>query len=373
MTRMTRSFAVLFVAAATSLGAAVACTSFDSGPSGPTREALLESLATTVFVPTYAELETRSATLATATAALCSDPAAGLPAAREAWVRAREPLEQAEAWAFGPVVELGIDSAIDFWPVRIDAVEAAIATGEEPTPEWVAAQGTAVKGLPVIEYLLFEPMGDDAAVVASLDPATPEGAHRCAMVAALAERVATRTAELHAAWDPAEGDFAGRLAADGDDSPGHPSLSMAVADVINQVVASLQDITDMKLGRPLGYKTGGTPQPDDVESRFSDNGVADITANLEGVEAVYLGRGGLGLTDVVVGLDPQLDATIRAQLDAAKAAIAGLSTPLRVAVVDDPAPVEEARTVVQELRRSFEVDVAGLLGINITLNDNDGD
>ncbi|MCH9685411.1 MAG: imelysin family protein [Deltaproteobacteria bacterium] len=349
------------------------CSLADPGPTGPTREALLESLATRVFVPAYAELETASATLAAEAEGLCPDPSAKLAGVRSAWLDARVPLKRAEAWAFGPIVDLRIDSAIDFWPVRTDAVEEAIASGEEPTPQWVEAQGTATKGLPVLEYLLFDPTTDEAAIVASLDPATPEGAHRCALGSALASRVAVRAAELHDAWDPAGGDFAGRLRADGDDSPGNPSLRMAVNDVVNHTVFALQNITDMKLGRPLGDKSGGTPQPDAVESRFSDNARVDIIANLEGVEQVYLGGGGLGLADVVGPLDAELDTAIRTQIDASKVAIVGLPDPLRLAVTDDPARVRAAQDVVRELRRLFEVDVAGLLGINITLNDNDGD
>ncbi|MBL4687190.1 MAG: imelysin family protein [Nannocystaceae bacterium] len=355
------------------LGAACQTESGGSA-NGTSREALLESLAATVFTPTYAEFETASAALAVASAEVCAAPGmTSLTAAREAWRTTRAPLKRAEAWSFGPIASLGVDSAVDFWPVRTDAVEAAITSGEEPTQAWVTAQGTAAKGLPVIEYLLFAPLGEDSAIVASLDPQTPQGEHRCAVVAALGERVAARAAELHLAWRPDGGDYSGRLSADGDDTPDNPSLRMAVSDVVNGMIFVLQDITDGKLGRPLGLKSGGTPQPDDVESRFSDRGRADIVANIEGVRDVYLGVGGLGLTDVVAPLNGELDTSIRTQLDAAIAAVEALSDPLRLSVLDDPASVHTVRDVVRDLRRLFEVDVAGLLGINVALSDNDGD
>lgn len=354
---------------------ATGCQTSSSGSGGgPSREALLGSLASTVFVPTYVEFAAASAELASSAASLCEAPtAATLQAAREQWRVTRQPLKQAEAWAFGPIKTLNIETAVDFWPIRPDAAEAAFAMGEAPTPQWVESQGTAAKGLPVVEYLLFAPIGDDAMVLASLDVTTDQGAHRCAVAQALALQTSVRAEELRAAWDPADGGFADRLSADGDDTPGNPSLKMAIGDVINGVIFVLQDITDAKMGRPLGFKNGGTPQPDDVESRFSDNDRADMLANLQGAALVYLGDGDIGLTDVIVGLDPALDASIRSQFDRAREAIAGLEQPLRLSVVDGPAPVETARDVVRDLRRLFEVDLATLLGINVALSDNDGD
>jgi predicted lipoprotein len=353
---------------------AAACQASVDGPTGPSRAELLSSLATTVFLPTFIEFEQDALGHADAVATLCAGlDDASLVSAQSAWMTARVPLTRADAWRFGPIVDLRIDTAVDFWPARPDAVETAVADPAEATDDWVTSLGTAAKGLPAVEYLLFDPIGGNEAILGSFDATATTGARRCDVTAALASRVATRATELRAAWDPTEGNYAGLLAADGDDSPGHPSLQMATDDVVNALITALRDITDARLGRPLGDKTAGTPQPDDVASRFSDHGYVEMVATLEGVERVYLGDGGLGLTDVVISLDADLDAAIRIAIEDAKAAIAGLSMPLRLAVVADPAPVIQARNVVNILRRLVEVDLATLLGINVGLNDNDGD
>ncbi|MCA9705789.1 MAG: imelysin family protein [Myxococcales bacterium] len=363
------------------LGLAVAvagCRSAE-GPSGPSRSEVLASLTSTVIVPHYAELRDSAPPLVAAAEALCGAPdAASLGAAQQAWRAVRLPLQRAEAHAFGPIEDERIGTAIDFWPVRTDAVETTIAAlpagGDPPTPEAVASLGTASKGLPVLEYLLFDPEGGDAAVLASLDATTDAGRQRCGYAAALAADVALQTAALHTAWDPAGEDFAAELAQAGHGSERYMSVQMALDEVVNRVAFSLQDAADAKLGTPLGTASGGLPEPQSVASRFSDHSVDELSADLDGVAEVYGGReGGLGLRDIVVPLDAELDAAIEEQLGVAHAALGAIDRPLRQAVLENPGPVEVAREEILTLRRLIEVDVAGLLGVTITLGDNDGD
>lgn len=347
----------------------VACQ--EPGPA-PLRRDVVASLAEQVMLPAHAELEMRTAELATAIEPLCADPSgATLAPAQAAWRAARAPLDRIAAFAFGPIEDEHIGTAIDFWPARLESVEATIAMAVEPTAEGIDALGVTSKGLPVVEYLLFDPVGGDAAILASLDPADPDGAYRCRYLRAVARDVSVRSAELHAAWAAEGGDFVGQLARD---SERYPTAQSAVDDILDHLVFAVQDITDMKLGRPLGDKTGGTPQPDDSQSRFADHAIADLVSNLEGVRQVWVGAdGGLGLGDAVAARNADLDARVREQIDISAASVGGLTTPIRVAVVDDPAPVEAARADVRELRRLLEVDVANVLGVTLTLNDNDGD
>lgn len=335
----------------------------------PLRRDVVASLAEQVMLPTHAELEARASELPAAIDPLCAEPTmARLTAAQTAWRAVRVPLGRGNAFAFGPIDDEHIRTAIDFWPSRVESIDATLEMQVEPTPETIDALGVTSKGLPTIEYLLFDPVGGDAAVLAALDPATPEGAYRCSYVRALAVDVATRTSELHRAW--ADG-FVRELA---EESERYPTAQSAVDDVLNHLVFAVQDMTDMKLGRPLGDKTGGVPQPDIVQSRFSDNALADLGSDLEGASAVWIGaEGGLGLGDAVASRNAALDSRVRDQIDVATQSVASLTTPLRLAVVDDPAPVEAARADIRELRRLLEVDVANVLGVTITLNDNDGD
>ena len=63
-----------------------------------------------------------------------------------------------------------------------------------------------------------------------------------------------------------------------------------------------------------------TKDREDEHSCFSDNTNADVVNNIKGVRMVYLGEfpgvSGPGLTSLVAAVDPELDATLREQLDA---------------------------------------------------------
>lgn len=362
------------------LALAVASCVFDLDgvdPRPPGRNEVLESIALDVIVPTYRELEAKAAAQATAVEALCgsSGPTQdSLDEAQRAWRAVRVPLRQSDAFAFGPVEDERIGSAIDFWPAREDAITTALAAAETPTPEYVDALGVATKGLPVIEYLLFDPEGGDAAVLQALDPDTSDGAYRCAFVTALAADVAQQTTALGQAWDLDGGNFATELAQAGSGSERYDSVQMAVDELLNANLAALTQATDMRLGKPLGTRNGGTPQPDSVESRFSDNAIADLQASLQGVKTVYMGsEDGLGWTDLVAADAPSLDESIREQFARAEEALAALDEPLRTAVTGDGGPAEKARAELLELRRLFTVDVIGLFGGTVTFNDADGD
>lgn len=334
------------------------------------RSEVLASLAREVMMPTIEELQASAVVLDTAAIEFCQTPSAvTLDSVRSAWRGTRGPLKRQEAFDFGPIEDERIDAAIDFWPAREDAAEVAIASGTTPTDAWIDAQGVAAKGLPVLEYLLFVP--DDATVLAAVDISTTQGEHRCDYIVALAHDVARKTEGLNVAWSTNGGAFVNEVAEAGMGSTAYPSVQMALDEVVNREIFILQDITDAKLGKPLGNASGGEPQPKLVESRFADNACADIAANLFGARAIYEGAdGGLGLAAL---LEPELDAAVRDAFDASQSAIDGLAVPIRTAITSEPATVEAARLEVRELRRLFEVDVANVLGVTVTLNDNDGD
>lgn len=343
--------------------------------SGPSRADVLRELSTDVIVPTYGAFETRTDTLEGEVAGLCEAlDASALERAQAAWRDARVPLKQAEAWAFGPIEDLRIEAAVDFWPVRTYAVDETLESGGPFTLEAVEALGVASRGLPALEYLLFDHEGGSEAVLERLGTDVGGGTRACAYAAGLALDVEARAAELHAAWSPAGEDYASAFsqgAGEGDMA----GVQMSLDTLVNRTIFALANVTDAKLGKPLGRGNGGSPVPGAVESRFSDNSWADIRANIEGVGQVYFGKqdDGTGLQDLIVGPNPDLDTRIVAAFGALRSALAAPPDVLRIAVVEHPEAVNAIRDEVLELRRLFQVDLATQLGVTVTLNDNDGD
>jgi predicted lipoprotein len=315
-----------------------------------------------------AEAQADAAALTEALDGFCASPdAAGLDAAQQAWSDLRAPWKRLRALPFGPLVDEGFDTAIDFWPARVSSIDGGLAAAPSDQAG-LDALGVASKGMPAIEYLLWDPVGGDEAVLALYG--TADGPARCAHVELLAADVALRLDELAAAWS-FEG-FGGQLEQAGS-SEQFPTLALAIDELLNAMIAGLHDLDEQKLTKPLGEAIGA-PQPDLVESRFSDRSLFDARDALDGFARAYLGsEDAPGLTLVVASESETVDQRVRDALAAAEQALAAVPEPLRQAIVDDPESVAAAEQAIHELRLVLTAEVASLLGVTVSLSDNDGD
>lgn len=293
---------------------------------------------------------------------LCVDlDATSLDAAQAAWSDLRGPWKRLLAVQLGPIVDDGYESALDFWPARTSSIEGGILSGAQTQAD-IDALGVASKGMPAIEYLLWDPLAGDAAILALL-----QASERCNYLRLLAGDVEHGLVELEAAW---RDEFAPQWIGAGDNEL-YPTLALAIDDLVNAMIAGLHDIDDMKLGKPIGETVA---LPDLVESRFSDRSLLDASDALAGFTNAYLGSTDApGLTLVVAERSEEVDARVREAIDAATAALSAVPEPLRATVVESPARAIEAREAVHELRTIMTAEVAALLGVTVSLSDNDGD
>jgi putative iron-regulated protein len=109
----------------------------------------------------------------------------------------------------------------------------------------------------------------------------------------------------------------------------------------------------------------------DEESCFSESTSIDLVNNALGVEDVYLGRyhalSGASLSGLVAAKDPALDASLRQELAAVRAAIEAIPPPFDQAVIADPSTdahekVQAAVDAFAPLRGLLD-DAATKLGI----------
>lgn len=356
----------------------------NDGDAGPAAglvdpQAVLRDLGEMVILPIHRDLHARAQALTSATRALCQAPAEDtLAAVQDAWRAVRVPWKRSEAFAFGPVVDLRIDSAVDFWPIRVSSIDAELIKTDPVPEDYAATLGDTVKGLPVLEYLLFDPQNGPAGVLARLvSESDGQPTRTCDYVIALAVDIELRARTLVEAWEPDGGDFAGELARAGVGGAAYPERAQAINAVVNGFVQLLQEVEGMKLATPLGLRDGGTAQPQAAESWRSGNSRQDILDNLAGVRSMYTtahdGRTGASFHEAVAVLDAQLDASILARMDATVAAVEAIELPLHQAVVEAPETVDAAFQSTKELYRLMAVDMVTVLGVTLTFSDNDGD
>lgn len=351
----------------------VSCTSYESSFD---RSQMLAGLATGVMAPTIARFSTETSALQESFSALCDAPSADmLIAAQSAWRTARAPWKRSEAFAFGPVKDLRTRSDVDWAPAEGDQIEQLLAGSDEITPDLLALQGAGARGFLAMEYLLFAEEGNEQ-VLASFGPESTDALSRCQYLLALASVASGAGIALNNAWQGETG-FAQALATAGEESAVYTSTQAALNDLVNALIFGLEDIAGEKLGMPMGLTSGGSPQPDLVQAALSDNAIQDILENLEGLKAVYEGDpstgAAVGIGSLIADRKDTIDTRIREELDTAFAAVAAIPGPLEVAVVAHPSEVQTAWNSIKALQTSFTTDVAALLGVTLTFNDNDGD
>lgn len=340
------------------------------GGGGDARPAVLAHIGHDVAAPAFATLHERAGALVAALEPLCAGPdATTLAAAQAAWSEERDAWSRVLPFGFGPLPsEL---NALDFWPVRVDTVETAVAGAPAAADAgYLGGLGVSAKGMPALEYLLW---GEDPGAALTAFQ-SEDGARRCGYARALAVDIEARTDALATAW---ASEYADALATAGTGSAAYPSLKAGVDEVINKSIDACLTMVKGKLDNPLGNLSGAAEDPSLMESRFSGRTRADLQANLAGVWAVYHGADldapAAGISVLVAALDPALDERVRAQYARTVEVLVAVPEPLTEALVADRTAVQLARDELDTFRRLLKLDVASTLGVTLALSDNDGD
>lgn len=117
-----------------------------------------------VVIPTYKALYERNKALLASIEALAENPTdEGFKAACEAWLEARQPWEESEAFLFGPVDAEGLDPNMDSWPLDQNAIVQLLESGNWDEMNWdeedddaAIEEAQSVRGFHTLEFLLFK-------------------------------------------------------------------------------------------------------------------------------------------------------------------------------------------------------------------------
>ncbi|MFT5585023.1 MAG: putative iron-regulated protein [Cognaticolwellia sp.] len=323
------------------------------------QEQVLADLASGFGSFQYAAFAVDSQVMADALRVACSTPSPEtLESAQQAWWAARSPWKRAEVIRFGPTIEYPerFGPKLDDWPVNASAVDELLAAD---TPLNFEDMGTATRGLPVVEYLLWS----EAPLVEGRPCETLEGAGED-----VADNAAALSAEWQQTWVP--------WLSDPFDNPGGPWVlsQNGVDEWVNRLAFSAENVRATKLGKPAGDQNGGGLFLDGLESRYSARSTQDARDAIDGVALVWSGLdGALGVRDLLVD-DPALVSQLDTLMAQCQQDAAALPEDLEGALVEnDRDTLETAQACLLELQVAIQVDLAQALGVSIAFNDNDGD
>ncbi len=372
-------------------GLGASCLLFGCGSTGaPAQDygTLLKNVSEDVILPEHRDFASHADALVVAVQALEDRPSdKSLKSAQEAWRATRRAYRVLDSLHFGPGYTLHISERIDVAPVNTKGIEALVAGTDALDDQAVGDAGGQKKGFLGLEYLLFADPSTDKALAPAL--ADDDGAvRRRTLALSIADEIRCSAHELDDAWEPAtrnsnevgcsahepgdaqDSNYAEQLEQAGSGSMRYATQRAAVDDVVSGGVGpALELIVGVRLALPLGYKSGGTPEPESDPTRRSDSAVADMQGTLSGVTALYQGH---GISAVIHGLNPQLDQTVNDQIAKLQSALNGVPAPFDDAVLHDTDQVKAAYTAGKALKSTWNTDVSSALGATVQA-DFDGD
>lgn len=339
--------------------------------------AMLRALVQNFILAAYQDLVNAAEQLSQDAESFCDAPDAdSLTKVQDSWKTVQAKLKTVEVLGFGPFMDLQLNSLLDFWPARPDNIENAIANNTDFDQATLELLGVTLRGLPVLEYLLFPSDGDSQKILDSVTT-NPNATSRCNLLQAVALDASLNAKALFTAWDPQGGNFSASLSDAGQGSAVYTSSQDAIATLVRNMEGLVELLKDEKIGEPLGNDSGGTPLPDLVESPYSDQSLQNLLDNLTGWQALYTGdysgASGLGIKDLIASRNPELANTVQTLLDEAIQAVEAIPEPLSDAVVHQPDVVRNAEEKLGALRDAIRGPVYSILGITSVFSDNDGD
>ncbi|MCA9664960.1 MAG: iron-regulated protein [Myxococcales bacterium] len=352
--------------------------------------AVKQRYASVVYSSYKDSLDKATALKSAIDAFLAAPSAAGLDAAKAAWLDARTPYGQTEVYRFygGPIDDdKGPEGQINAWPMDenyIDYVEGKPDAGiiNNPTQYPTIDKATLVKlneaggtsetaistGYHAIEFLLW---GQDLSAtgpgarsyedyLTTQDATAPNGDRRAAYLAAVGALLVDDLQSLVDAW------------AEGADNYRTTFVALPPHVALNRMLTGMGVLSKGELAGQRISVALQTKDQEDEHSCFSDNTHNDIILNATGVENVYLGRWasetGDSLSMLVARLDPALDERIRHELAASITAAKAIPAPFDAAIADDSKrPLIQATVDALQKQADSIVDVAALFG-NENLN-----
>jgi len=336
------------------------CTCSAPTQNDPLSVQAASQVSTDVGVPVHEAFATAAAKFDTSAAAFAAAPdATTLAQVRADWKAARLAFRATDALGFGPVEDLRISEAIDYWPARTDSIEELIAGTDSLEVDALVALGANKKGFAALEYLLF---GVDADILTAMGA----NARRPAFVANLAHALSLKANMLRDAWAGANG-YAALLG-----SPGNatfPTAKASIDTIVNQSFFLGDLVANGVIGKPSGLRTGGAVDVTQERSRLSGNSLAEIKASIDSMKNVY--DHGLGV--LVKARSTTVDTQVLAQFDTVYAAITAVPEPFTDSMTTHATEVHTMYIAIRDLKGVYAAEVSTALGVTLRFSDSDGD
>ncbi len=336
------------------------------------RKIMLQNFADNIIIPAFTDLQANVNKLQsdllnfsenTTTAAL-DDAQQSFEKTYTAWM-------YANSFNFGPAGESGIRKGfveeIGTWPANTTSIESNITTNNTSLTDFNRDN----RGLNAIDYLIFDPAGNDEAIVNAFSTNGNRGKYLLALI----NKIKSQTDAIVAAWtDSYKQEFINN---DGTD------VGSSTSQMYNEFVRSFEAIKNFKVGLPLGKRIGQTStEPSKVEARYSAISRKYIELHIEAIDNCWQGRSkagtdGIGWKEYLLSVSGGADLVSRTETQMAviKNALATIpeSPSFETQINTNFDAWSSLHTQLQIQLPNYKSEMSSLLGIAITFSSGDGD
>ncbi|NRA68332.1 MAG: imelysin family protein [Pseudobacteriovorax sp.] len=335
------------------------------------RSGQLKFWANTVFVPGYADLKTESTSFSIAVSSLCQNKTQeNLDLLKTQWQSLHESFSVVEPFKVGPFLDF--EDEFNFWPTRETSVDNFLADGQFDQTTFAEASVLA-KSFSSIDYILYQKSPEQ--LVAELNENTNP---TCNYLTSWSEYFLTKVDELNTLWQAETGSFYTAFVNAGTDQTEYSNQKIVFDLMINAITQGFQTIESAKLGTPLGNKSGGVAQLDELETPFGVYSLTLIKGNLRGLKLAIYGSefplaASESLAQTIESVAPEVLVDLTSRLNTVDETGDSFSISLKDTIATEP---DKASGYLQDIKAVvvlFATDIASFLNVTVVFSDNDGD
>ncbi len=329
------------------------------------RQEIAIHLTNNLILPAYQDLSEKSVALNQAATTFSADATdenlSNLKTAHQAlwycW-------QKTSLFYFGPIVNNGLRAGINTYPTDPDKIEANILTG---TYQLGSLGNQDAEGLPALDYLLNNEDG-----ITPLGEFTQE---RLDYISTLTTAIFEQVQNVEADWN--NGSFKDNFT--GTNTTG-TDVGSAMGLIVNGIDLHFQRfVRDGKIAIPAGLRSAGIPRPFAVEALYGKYSTSLLLSSLNAYKDYFNGKSiirndGPCILEYLRKIDQpvladQIDNHFTILIDKVELLDASIAQQIEI---DNEALIEVFRSM-QDLIAIFKSDMASVMGISITNQDNDGD
>lgn len=354
-----------------------------SAGDGFDRQVMLTHLADNIIIPAYSDLNTKVASLATATNSFTAEATEdNLINVRNAWFDAYTTWQYVEMFNIGKAEELAFGNYMNVYPVDVKDIESNVVNGGY---DFESPANYAAQSFPALDYLLYgvkslDANGDvDGGIKAATNEAVLEkfttdvnAIKYKTYLTDLVSRISNLTDQVITDW---EGDYRNEFV-NSFDNTASSSLNKLVNDFVAYYESGLRA---KKIGFPSGAL--GFQSEEKIEAFYNQNVSRELVLKaLTAVENFFNGQHYNGTTEVL-GFKAYLEflnrddivTAVTNQIAVARTNIEVLDVNLANQVTTDNAKMLEAYDELQEIVAYFKTDMLQAFDISVDFQDSDGD